>query len=192
MRMLLACFCALLCVLPPLCARRASLSVGADVMLLDALWSPDVTFRLETVLCTGDAFAFRFPISYAYRLRGADVSCFEWGVMVDYYPFSTGLFVSLGMFQSAYFFGPDKPEEDHLYLHEIAVGWTVHVTPSWYVEPKIRIIDPTGVFASESALWRRTMGDRPDVRFSLVTGLSISAPWLAGGSEAATGRKEER
>ncbi len=166
---------------------------GFDAMALDAIWSENATFRFEAVVRPDTSFAFRFPLSYAYRKSGADVSCFEWGVMVDYYPFRFPLFLSLGMFQSAYLFGPDKPEEDHLYLHEIAIGWTLHLSSWCFLEPKLRIVDPTGVFATESAAMRQAMGYRPDVRFSFLVGISFPAPWLTRGktSLASTGGVEE-
>ncbi|MDD7200383.1 MAG: hypothetical protein SPF89_04710 [Sphaerochaetaceae bacterium] len=170
-------FCALVLPLVPIGASGATIALGLDAMAVRALWSEELSLRLEAVAGCGERFAFRFPLSFSYRLTGAEVSALEWGLMVDYHPFPSGFFLSLGMFQSAYLFGPDKPQEDHLYLHEIAVGWTLRVAPFCLVEPKIVIFDPTGVFASESALWRQAVGDRPDVRLSLLVGLELPAPW---------------
>lgn len=169
--------CALVLPLVPLGAARSTFALGLDVMAVRALWTPELCLRLEAVAGCSGQFAFRFPLSFSYRLTGAEISALEWGLMVDYRPFSSGFFLSLGMFQSAYLFGPDKPQEDHLYLHEVAVGWTLHAARFCLVEPKIVMFDPTGVFASESAIWRQTMGNRPDVRISLLVGLAFPAPW---------------
>lgn len=142
-------------------------------MAVQGLWDDTLPLGLEVVADCGERFSFRIPLSFNTRLDGRDVSAFRWGVMVDYRPFDSGLFLSLGMFQSAYLFGSDKPQEDHLYLNEIAIGWRQKIGSWAFVEPKLVLSDPTGVFATERALWKQAMGEETDVRFSLVAGIAF-------------------
>lgn len=171
----------------PVSLFSATFSIGLDTMALDALWTNLLTIRVEGVVSLDDGFSLRFPVAWVDSLSSRDVSFLDVGVLLDYHPFDDGIFVSLGVAEGAFFFGRDRPENDKCFLNEIAVGYTWRFSPHWFLEPKLQIRDPSGVFATEVASLKDAMGSYPMVRFSLVVG----GVFLAGPSAKEKGSATE-
>ena len=120
-------------------------------------------------------FGLRVPFSYACRLGDYDVTMLYGGLFLDYRPFADGLFVSFGLVEGGWFLGKDRPNEERCLLNEISMGYTWHLTPHWFIEPKLQIRDPSGVFSTENLQVKEAMGDYPMVRFSVLVGWESAA-----------------
>ncbi|MFA6733466.1 MAG: hypothetical protein WCS71_00055 [Sphaerochaetaceae bacterium] len=149
--------------------------VAVDSMAIDALWSGQLTLRAETGVRLDDGFGIRFPVSWVRRLGAYDVSMLTAGLSLDYYPFGDGLVVSFGVVEGGWFLGKDRPEEEGCLLNGLDVGYTWHVTPHWFIEPKLQVRDPSGVFSTEYGVLEDALGDYPVVRLSVLVGWEFLA-----------------
>lgn len=179
---------------PPLWGAGYSISAGVDVMALDALWQDQLTLRADLVLHMPDGFGLRLPVTWIRSLGFNETDALRYGAMVDYHPFDCGFFLSLGLFESVRFFGSDKPAEDHIYLHSVAVGWTIPLTKHLRIEPKLLCLDPSGVFASEEASYEEALGDPGRFRFSCDLLVECPVPGWKGNKRKSveSGGEEER
>lgn len=161
--------------LSPLCAEgKSTLSLAVDLRALDALL-PTLQTKAELRLGLGDEFALRIPLSLTSDLQYNEVRLWESGLFLDYYPFRGGLCLSVSLVQIGIFSGPDKPDAGILYLNEVGFGYTWHITKSLYLEPRLVVCDPSGVFESEYAQVDRTFPDRSKFRISLLFGWEFLA-----------------
>lgn len=151
-------------------AEESSLSLGLDLRGLDALFVPTLQTQAEVRLSLNDEFSLRVPLSLTSDLLYNEVRLWEFGLFLDYHPFRGGLYLSVSLLQMGIFSGFDKPEESILYLNEVAFGYIWHITKSVYLEPRLVIADPSGVFESEYAHVMRTFPDRSKFRISLLFG----------------------
>ena len=154
-------------------AEESSLSLGLDLRGLDALFMPTLQASAEARLSLNDEFSLRIPLSLTSDLLYNEVRLWQFGLFLDYYPFRGGLYLSVSLLQMGMFRGFDKPDESILYLNEVAFGYTWHISRSVYLEPRLVITDPSGVFGSEYALVKRMFPDRSKFRISLLFGLEV-------------------
>ncbi|MFA6890623.1 MAG: hypothetical protein WCQ66_00910 [Sphaerochaetaceae bacterium] len=157
----------------------ASAWTALDVMAVDALWSGQCTIRMEAGVRMADGFGLRIPFSCIRRLGSYDVTFLGGGVHLEYRPFENGLFVSFGVFEGGWFLGADRPQESGCLLNEMAFGYTWRFPSHWFVEPTIRIRDPSGVFATEQNRMEEAFGSYPMVRLSVLVGWESPASFLS-------------
>ena len=162
-----------LCVSVALFAGNARIWCALDADYLELIWSDLLTVRLEAGIGIDEGFALRIPLSWVKILSSRDVSYFDLGLFLDYHPFENGFFISLGVAQGAFFLGRDRPQEDRCFLNEIAVGYRWDFSRHWFLEPKLQIRDPSGMFSKEMTMMKDVMGEYPLVRFSLLVGMGM-------------------
>ncbi len=167
---------ALVLLLSSLWAEEASsLSVALDLRALDALVLPTLQTKAELTMNITSEFSLRVPVSLTKDLLYNDVKLWEVGIFLDYHPFRNGLYLSVSLIQMGMFSSFDKPDTSILYLNEVAFGYTWHITKSLYLEPRLVIADPSGVFESEYALVMRTFPDRSKFRIFFLFGWEFLA-----------------
>jgi hypothetical protein len=153
----------------------STLSLGLDLRGLDALFLPTLQTEAELRLNINAEFSLRIPVSLTSDLLYNEVELWEFGLFLDYHPFRNALYLSVSLIQMGILSGFDKPETNILYLNEIAFGYTWHITKSLYLEPRIVITDPSGVFETEYDLVMRTFSDRSKFRIFFLFGWEFLA-----------------
>ncbi len=156
-------------------AQESSLSLALDLRALDALFLPTMQAKAEVKMDINAEFSLRLPVSLTSDLIYNDVQLWEFGLFLDYHPWNNGLYLSVSLIQMGLFTGLDKPGVSTLYLNEVAFGYTWHMTQSFYLEPRIVITDPSGVFESEYDLVMRTFPDRTKFRIFFLFGWEFLA-----------------
>jgi hypothetical protein len=154
---------------------ESSLSLGLDLRGFDALLLPTLQTKAEVKLTINAEFALRIPVSLTSDLLYNEVELWEFGLFLDYHPFRNGLYLSVSLIQMGIFTGLDKPEENILYLNEVAFGYIWHITKSLYLEPRLVITDPSGVFESEYGQVMHTFPDRSQFRIFFLLGWEFLA-----------------
>jgi hypothetical protein len=157
--------------------------VSVDASSLDSLWNNCLQTRLDLGLRFSSGFGIRFPFTFISDTSISEVSLLGVGLFLDYRPFYDGFFVSVSLFERGFFFGVDKPTEQDPYLNEVAFGYTWHVFSSLYLEPRILLRDPSGVFQSEYDSISEVFPDFTSVRFSISVGwdfLAVPLPRMGG------------
>ncbi|HKL59660.1 MAG TPA: hypothetical protein VJ863_07165 [Sphaerochaeta sp.] len=153
----------------------SSLSLAIDLRGLDALFLSTLQAEAEVKLNINDEFTLRIPVSLTSDLLYNEVSLWESGLFLDYHPFRNGLYLSVSLLQMGFFSGFDKPEASILFLNEVAFGYTWHITQRLYLEPRLVITDPSGVFESEYDQVKRTFPDRSKFRIFFLFGWEFLA-----------------
>ena len=153
----------------------SSLSLALDLRGLDALFLPTMQTKAELAMAINAEFSLRIPVSLTRDLLYNDVNLWEVGLFLDYHPFQNGVYLSVSLVQMGIFTGLDKPETDTLYLNEVAFGLTWHITNNLYLEPRLVIADPSGVFETEYDLVMRTFPDRSKFRIFFLFGWEFLA-----------------
>lgn len=156
-------------------SEGSTLSLGGDLRGVDALFLDTLQARAEVRLRINDEFSFHIPCTFTADLRYNDIKLWEFGLFLDYHPFHNGFFLSVSLVQVGLFSGFDKGDEPLQYLNEVAFGYTWQVTPSLYLEPKLIVRDPSGVFKAEYALIQRYLPDYGQFRLFLLVGWEFLA-----------------
>lgn len=153
----------------------STLSFALDLRSLDALFLPTLQAEAELRLEVTTEFSLRIPVSLTKDLLYNDISLWEFGLFLDYHPCKNGVYLSISLFQVGIFGGFDKPDASMLSLNEVAFGYIWHITKSLYLEPRLVITDPSGVFETEYGLVMRTFPDRSQFRISFLFGWEFLA-----------------
>lgn len=173
-KFLLAIVLALL--LSPVWAEDEScLSLAFDLRALDALFLPTLQAQAEVKMNINTEFSLRLPVTLTSELRQNDIRFWEFGLFLDYHPFRTPLYLSVSLMQMGMFSGFDKPESSILYLNEVAFGYTWYISNTLYIEPRLVITDPSGVFESAYELLMLTFPDRSKFRIFFLFGWEVLA-----------------
>lgn len=148
----------------------SSLSVCLDIRSFDALFLPTLQAEAVVRLHLDEEFSLRIPLSLTSDLLYNEARLWETGLFLDYHPFGNGAYLSVSLLQIGIFSGADKPEGGILYLNEVAFGYTWRIGKALYLEPRLSVRDPSGVFEDEYELVSRTFPDRSKFRFSVLFG----------------------
>ncbi|MDD3903884.1 MAG: hypothetical protein PHO09_09430 [Sphaerochaeta sp.] len=154
---------------------KAVAFLGADLCFLDVLYSDTLQARFDLGIRLSPEFSFRAPVNIVSDRVYSNVSLWETGLFLDYHPFESGLFFSVSLVQLALFSGEDRPLESSLYLNEMALGYTYHLWDHWFIEPKLIIRDPSGVFQNEYEQVEQILVEYAQFRFSLTFGWDFLA-----------------
>ena len=153
----------------------STLSVGLDLRGVEALFLPTLQTTADLKVNINAEFTLRFPLSLTSDLLYNEVKLWEFGLFLDYHPFRNALYLSVSLIQMGVFSGFDKPETNILYLNEVAFGCVWHITKFLYLEPRLIIADPSGVFESEYDLVTCTFPDRSKFRVVFLFGWEFLA-----------------
>ena len=153
----------------------SSLSLGVDLRGFDALFLPTLQTTADLKVNINAEFSLRLPVSLTSDLLYNEVQLWEFGLLLDYHPFRNALYLTVSLIQMGIFRGFDKPETNIIYLNEVAFGYVWHITRSLYLEPRLVIADPSGVFESEYDLVLRTFPDRSKFRIVFLFGWEFLA-----------------
>ena len=148
----------------------SSLSVCLDIRSFDALFLPTLQAESVVRLHLDEEFSLRIPLSLTSDLLYNEARLCETALFLDYHPFGNGASLSVSLLQIGIFSGADKPEGGILYLNEVAFGYTWRIGKALYLEPRLSVRDPSGVFEDEYELVSRTFPDRSKFRFSVLFG----------------------
>jgi len=119
----------------------ADLAFAQDLILGEGSYQ----FTMDIRTMVSDEFQVRIPM--AMTMNGESLMG-ECGIMVVYYPWRTGPFMGLSIFQMG--FTSDCPQLPNLVnLNEVLLGWTFEFGPGLFVEPSLAIRDPSGTFSDE-------------------------------------------
>jgi len=154
---------------------ESSLSLGLDLRGLDALFLPTLQAEAGLRLEINREFSLRIPVRLTSDMLYNDVELWEFGLFLEYHPFRNGLYLSVSLVQMGIFTGFDKPEAAILYLNEVVFGFTWHITKSLYLEPRLVITDPSGVFESEYEQVMHIFPDRSKFRIFFLFGWEFLA-----------------
>ena len=164
--------------------------LGADLCIVDVLFSDTLQARFDLGVRLSPEFSFRMPVNLVSDRVYRNVSLWEMGIFLDYHPFGNGLFLSVSLVQLALFSGVDTPLESSLYLNEMAFGYTWHFWEHWFIEPKLIIRDPSGVFQNEYKQVEQVLMQYSQFRFTLTFGWDFLAIPTPRGEKEASYRQE--
>lgn len=119
----------------------ADLASAQDVFLGQG--SYQVSVDLRTMV--SDEFQIRIPLSSSFIGTSFMI---EGGIMLVYYPWRTGPFLALSVFQAGFTNGCGNLE-NMVNLNEVQIGWTFEFGPGLFIEPGISVRDPSGTFSDE-------------------------------------------
>jgi hypothetical protein len=157
--------------------------VSLDASSVDSFWNNCLQTRMDLGLRFSSGFGIRFPLTFISDTSISEVSMLGFGLFLDYRPLYDGFFVSVSLLERGLFFGMDKPTEQNLYLNEVAFGYTWHLFSPLFLEPRILLRDPSGVFQSEYDSISGAFPDFSSVRFSISVGwdfLAVPFPRMGG------------
>lgn len=146
-----------------------------DGSSIDFLWNDCLQARIDLGFRFSSGFGISIPLTLLADTSYSDVMLLDFGLFLNYRPFSDGFFVSVSLFQMGMFFGVDAPAEGNPYLNEVAFGYTWHLTPRLFLEPKLLVRDPSGVFQDEYDSISGMFPDYALVRFSVSMGWDFLA-----------------
>ncbi|MGE4584796.1 MAG: hypothetical protein AB7C91_09105 [Sphaerochaeta sp.] len=149
--------------------------VSLDLAGLDSFFSDTALVRAEAVLTLSAEFGLRMPINLTTGWHQGDPAFVETGLFLDYHPLQNGLHLSLSLLQVGVLLNnPYTDSTEPYFLNEMAVGWTIQISPSLVIDPRLVIRDPNAVFKSEYEELSSYFGRFPMVRFSLLAGWAFS------------------
>jgi len=136
------------------CAGRMGVAVDTacvqDIFLGKGSFQVGLDFRMMV----SDEFQIRIPV--AYTMNGTSFMI-ESGVSLVYYPWHSGPFMGLSVFQFGFSHGC-AGLENMVSLNEVVLGWSFGFGPGLFVEPCLVIRDPSGTFSDE---YSRLKGEFP-------------------------------
>ena len=119
----------------------ADLASAQDIFLGQDSYQVSMDFRTMV----SDEFQIRIPLSVTFIRTSL---MFEGALMLVYYPWHTGPFLGLSVFQMG--FTCRCPDLENLVnLNEVHIGWTFEFGPGLFVEPSLVVRDPSGTFSDE-------------------------------------------
>jgi len=96
-----------------------------------------------------DGFELRLPLGFSYsKGSGKGSGFFETGALLVYYPWDSGPFMGLSLFQMGFSYG-NETLESIVNLNEVLLGWTFNLGSGLFLEPALVIRDPSGTFTNE-------------------------------------------
>jgi len=136
------------------CTGRMGLS--ADVAAVQDIFLGKGSFQvgLDFRMMVSDEFQIRIPV--AYTMNGTSFMI-ESGVSLVYYPWHTGPFMGLSVFQFGFSHGC-AGLDNMVSLNEVVLGWSFGFGPGLFIEPALVIRDPSGTFSDE---YSRLKGEFP-------------------------------
>ena len=141
---------------------------GADLAFAQDLLFGEGSLQLSADVRAMVSDVFQMRIPFALALNGQSFMG-ECGVMVIYYPWMTGPFMGLSVFQMG--FSHECPHLPNLVnLNEVVVGWTFEFGPGLFVEPSLHVRDPSGTFSDEYSQIKGTFPCYTTFRAQLLFG----------------------
>lgn len=169
MKRALSCFLILILVVGALfCSNNLGLAfdcaVVQDFFLTKGSFQLSGDFRVFAF----DGFELRLPVGFSYSAGASGTakgsssgssgvsssgaadgsSMFELGAFLVYYPWETGPFMGLSLFQVGVTNG-EGLLENLVNLNEVLFGWTFDLGHGLFIEPALCIRDPSGTFQDE-------------------------------------------
>lgn len=92
-----------------------------------------------------EEFQIRIPMAVSFVETSL---MFEGGIVLVYYPWHTGPFMALSVFQMGFTSQCDNLE-NLVNLNEVQIGWTFEFGPGLFIEPSLAVRDPSGTFSDE-------------------------------------------
>ena len=137
-----------LCVILPVgafCSGRMGL--GADLASAQDIFLGEESYQVSMDIRTmvSEEFQIRIPMAVSF-LRTSLM--FEGGIVLAYYPWRTGPFMALSVFQMGFTSGCGSLE-NMVNLNEVQIGWTFEFGPGLFIEPSLAVRDPSGTFSDE-------------------------------------------
>ena len=137
-----------LCLILPVgafCSGR--MGFGADLASVQDVFLGQGSYQVALDIRTmvSEEFQIRIPMAVSF-LRTSFM--FEGGIVLAYYPWRTGPFMALSVFQMGFTDGCSNLE-NMVNLNEVQIGWTFEFGPGLFVEPSLAVRDPSGTFSDE-------------------------------------------
>ena len=141
-------FTVALCVILPVgafCSGR--MGFGADLASAQDIFLGEESYQVSMDIRTmvSEEFQIRIPMAISF-LRTSLM--FEGGIVLAYYPWRTGPFMALSVFQMGFTSGCGNLE-NMVNLNEVQIGWTFEFGPGLFIEPSLAVRDPSGTFSDE-------------------------------------------
>ena len=127
------------------CSGR--MGFGVDLASAQDIFLGQGSFQISMDIRTmvSDEFQIRIPAAVSFVNESL---MFEGGIELVYYPWRTGPFLALSVFQMGFTSGCGNLE-NMVNLNEVQIGWTFEFGPGLFVEPGLAVRDPSGMFSDE-------------------------------------------
>lgn len=127
------------------CSGR--MGFGADfASVQDVFWGQrSYQIAMDLRAMVSDEFQIRIPMAVSFVETSLMI---EGGIVLVYYPWRTGPFMALSVFQMGFTSQCDNLE-NMVNLNEVQVGWTFEFGPGLFIEPSLAVRDPSGTFSDE-------------------------------------------
>ncbi len=147
-----------------------SIGIGADVSVVDAIWTGTLQARISVTVDISSQFGVRFPLTCCMDRSDPSLWFLDTGIFLDHHPWGDGPFISVALAQCGGFVGRNRPERSLYFLNEVLLGWTWRIGAGARIEPTLIIRDPSGGFEDEYAAIRDQLPACNAIRFSLTVG----------------------
>ncbi len=160
----------------PLHAESHSLCAMTDICVMDGVWEDTLQSQTVVRVSLDEQFFLSLPLSITCEKGRGNPRLLETGLMLDYYPLSCGLHLSLSLVEVGFLFNDWYGDEEDAkkFLNELAVGWSITPWRGLCVEPRITFRDPNGMFQDAYNALSLRFSRFPMTRFSLLVGWSFS------------------
>lgn len=143
-------------------------SIGADFGLLgDLVFENDIEASIAARVRVSDEFALKLPVTAVF---GYESVFLDTGIMLVYYPFGTGPFVSLSLLHFGFETRQRLLGDRIVSLNEVTLGWTWNFTSSWFLEAELTVRDPSGTFEDQYEMIRGAFSGYGTFRLRLLAG----------------------
>ncbi len=156
MKRILTVLVLMLLVLPVFAFSVGRMGFGADTASIQDIFLGEGSFQvgLDFRVMVSEEFQIRIPIAYTMNRTSFMI---ESGVSLVYYPWHTGPFMGLSVFQFGFCNGC-ADLDNMVSLNEVVLGWSFEFGPGLFIEPCLVIRDPSGTFSDE---YSRLKGEFP-------------------------------
>ena len=147
MRRALILMLALCLVLPVGAFCSGRMGFGADLASVQDVFLGQGSYQvaLDVRTMVSEEFQIRIPMAVTFLKTSL---MFEGGIVLVYYPWRTGPFMALSVFQMGFTSGCSNLE-NMVNLNEVQIGWTFEFGPGLFIEPSLAVRDPSGTFSDE-------------------------------------------
>ena len=134
-------------ILPAVAFCSGRMGFGADLASVQDVFLGQGSYQIAMDIRTmvSDEFQIRIPMAVSFAEESL---MFEGGLSLVYYPWRTGPFLALSVFQMGFTRGCGNLE-NMVNLNEVQIGWTFEFGPGLFVEPSMAVRDPSGTFTDE-------------------------------------------
>ena len=148
---------------------------GIDLAAVDSFFLSSKGARIEFWVQMMDDLRLSVPFGmYRRSDQTVELSVFEFGAAVDFYPFPhIPFYTGLSLVRVGYLWGLDAPLNPYAHLMDIRIGYTFRIGPA-VIEPRVTITEKSLSASAEAETLMTHISQCGEYRFSLLCGVEFN------------------